>query len=177
MWPGRVTGVYVCYETHINKTDGLIFPKWNIRAPQGQAPEYWNLEFRTLSPGHAYLWGAPLRSSPALPFTAPGTSTLASVMATGQEEARGGSRSLCRSWPCLVIMHLESPRPGTSAQPGATPKGICYSGFCADTCPAQSASSPSELAELTVNTQISVVASQLRCLHYWNSPKSPGCWE
>lgn len=37
----------------------------------------------------------------------------------------------CRFWPSMVIMHLESPRPGTSAQPDATPKGICYLGFCA----------------------------------------------
>lgn len=131
MWPGRVTGVYVCYETHINKIDGLIFPKWMLHPSRPGPRNQGHIEFRTLTPGHAYLWGAPLRSSPALPSTAPGTSTLASVMATGQEEARGGSRSLCRSWPCLVIMHLESPRPGTSAQPGATPKGSCYSGFCA----------------------------------------------
>ena len=24
----RVTGVYVCYEIHLNKNDGLIFSKW-----------------------------------------------------------------------------------------------------------------------------------------------------
>lgn len=101
-----------------------------------------------LTPGQAYLGGTPLKSDLTLASPAPGTSTLASVMAPGQGEACGGPGSLS------PVIHLDPPRPGTSAH---SPLHQNWQRPC------------------LWLPQFSTVATQLRGYIPGTASKSPGC--
>lgn len=136
-------------------------PRTHSQIREGDSFGWQDLPFYCshLTPGQAYLWGTPLKSDLTLASTAPGTSTLASVMAPGQGEACGGPGSLS------PVIHLDPPRPGTSAHslmppPGEAPFSPLHQNW---------------QRPCLWLPQFSTVATQLRGHIPGTASKSPGC--